>query len=275
MPNAPWGQFLWKYEFRPEDHDATEKNFLGHTGTFDGDDVIDIVVRQLACARFIARHLYNFFVADDVQVPSWPHEPPRDRDAIDQIVEALITSDYEIRPVLRVIFNSDFFEEARYQKVRSPVEVVAQTIRVTGGLPTTHPAWADVGYQPNLMGQELINPPTVEGWHTGAEWINSGALTQRVNFVSERLSDAKLSGVRDIVTRVTSNSGLSPEHIVDGCLDLLGPLEFSDKNRRELIDQVEAKGPIPQPTNGTTADVESRITDVLALIAVTREYQFG
>ncbi len=275
MPNSPWGQFLWKFEFRPEDHDATQKEFLGHTGRFNGEDIIDIIVQQPACARFIARHLYTFFVADDLQVPKWPHEPPRDPDAVDQIVEALLTSGFEMRPALRVIFNSDFFKQAAFQKVRNPVEVVAQTIRLTGGLPTTHPAWAGLAYQPKLMGQELINPPTVEGWHTGVEWINSGALTHRVNFVSERISDPTLSGVQDIVRRVSSNGGLSAEHIVDACLDLLGPLEFSHKNRQELIDQVEAKGPIPQSTNGTNGDLANRITDVLALIAVTREYQFG
>jgi uncharacterized protein (DUF1800 family) len=275
MPNSPWGQFPWKFEFRPGDHDPTEKSFLGHTGKLNGDDLIDIVVQQPACARFLARQLYNFFVADDVPVPSWPHEPPRDRNAVDQIVETLITSDYEMRPTLRLIFNSDFFKEASYQKVRSPVEAVAHTVRLTGGLATSDPAWADLAYQPNLMGQALINPPTVEGWHTGPEWINSGALTQRVNFVSERLSDLSLSGVRRIVTRISSNGSLSAENIVDGCLDLLGSLEFSDKNRRELIEQVEAKGPIAHRHNGSATEIESRITDVLALVAVTREYQFG
>ena len=51
-------------------HDYGEKTFLGETGNFDGGDIIDIIVKQRATARFISRHLYNFFVEDELQVPS-------------------------------------------------------------------------------------------------------------------------------------------------------------------------------------------------------------
>ena len=49
------------------------------------------------------------------------------------------------------------------------------------------------------MGQELLDPPSVEGWHTGREWINSGALINRVNFAAGRVGDTELSGVQDII----------------------------------------------------------------------------
>ena len=76
IPRFPYKRFPWFFKYRPEDHDFTEKSFLGHTGPFDGEDVVDIIVRQPACARFIARHLYNFFVADEPQIPAWNIEPP-------------------------------------------------------------------------------------------------------------------------------------------------------------------------------------------------------
>ena len=101
-----WGPHLWNYEFHPEDHDGAEKDYLGHTGKFDGFDVIDIIVRQPACHVFIARHLYNFFVADEPQVPAWPIEPPRNPEAIRTICESFVKNDYEIKPVLRTIFTS-------------------------------------------------------------------------------------------------------------------------------------------------------------------------
>ena len=78
IPRLPYGRFPWKFEYRPEDHDDGEKTFLGHKGNFNGEDIIDIVVQQPACAKFICRHLYNFFVADEPQVPAWRSEPPRD-----------------------------------------------------------------------------------------------------------------------------------------------------------------------------------------------------
>ena len=78
LPRLPYGRFPWKFEYRAEDHDDGEKTFLGHKGNFNGEDIIDIVVQQPACAKFICRHLYNFFVADEPQVPAWSIEEPRD-----------------------------------------------------------------------------------------------------------------------------------------------------------------------------------------------------
>ena len=75
IPRNPLGRFYWNFEYRPEDHDDGEKTFLGNTGNFDGQDIIDIVVNQPATARFLSRHLYNFFVADEPQVPSWNITP--------------------------------------------------------------------------------------------------------------------------------------------------------------------------------------------------------
>ena len=82
----PYGRLDWQYEYRDDDHDDGEKTFLGQQGAFDGEDVIDIICEQPATARFISRHLYNFFVADEPQVPAWDTVPPRDPDAIDTLV---------------------------------------------------------------------------------------------------------------------------------------------------------------------------------------------
>ena len=97
IPRAPYGRFPWKFEYRPEDHDDGEKEFLGHKGRFNGEDIIDIIVQQPACGRFICRHLYNFFVADEPQVPAWPIEPPRDQKAIDTLVGAFRDSKFDMQ----------------------------------------------------------------------------------------------------------------------------------------------------------------------------------
>ncbi|NJO33461.1 MAG: DUF1800 domain-containing protein, partial [Rhodospirillales bacterium] len=52
------------------------------------------------------------------------------------------------------------------------------------------------------MGQDLLNPPSVEGWHTGKEWINSGALMARINFVAEQVGNTSLPGVQAIIKRL-------------------------------------------------------------------------
>ncbi len=134
LPRLPYGRFPWKFEYRPEDHDDGEKTFLGHKGNFNGEDIIDIIVQQPACAKFICRHLYNFFVADEPQVPAWSIEEPRDP-AGDRHADARCSmeSKCEMKPVLRTLFKSDFFKNARYQHLKSPAEVVVGTLRLVGG----------------------------------------------------------------------------------------------------------------------------------------------
>ena len=273
-----WGPHLWNYEFHPENHDGTEKDYLGHSGKFDGFDVIDIIVRQPACHVFIARHLYNYFVEDEPQVPAWPIEPPRNPEAIRTICEAFVKNDYEIKPVLRTIFTSEFFKESMYKHVRNPAEVVAGTLRVTGALSEPHPDWEDVALEPMFMGQSLHDPPSVEGWHTGHEWINSGALVRRVNFMSDKFSDTSLPGVQDIIRRVAASNGtaMTAADLVDHCLDLMGPITVRDKTRQELVEYVAGEGGQVSWQSPEDFAHASRVTSkVLALISGTREYQFG
>jgi uncharacterized protein (DUF1800 family) len=278
MPRYPYGRFPWHFEFRPEDHDYTDKNFLGYTGPFNGEDIIDIVVRQPACARFVARHLYNFFVADEPQVPAWNIESPRDPAAIQLLMETFVKSNFEMKPVLRVLFNSDFFKEARFQKVKSPVELVVSTLRLTGDMRGPDPRLEATSKEPGYMGQDIMNPPSVEGWHTGKEWINSGSLVARINFVADRVSNVELPGVQDMIKRVAASSrrgAMTAEAFVDKCLDVLGPLEVSDATRKELVAQVESDGPISLGTDDDYARFSRRVGDTFALIAATREYQFN
>ena len=171
LPLYPYGHYESAFIYDENDHDDSEKTFLGKTGKFNGEDIIDIILEQPACPRFIARHLYNFFVADEPQVPAWQVEPPLDPEAIEILAEALVESDFEIKPVLRTLFNSKFFKESMYLKVKSPVEVIVGTLRATGELLGPDPRLVPFGQYPEYMGQGLHNPPSVEGWNSGKEWV--------------------------------------------------------------------------------------------------------
>ena len=266
----------WSFEYRSEDHDHGEKTFLGHTGNFDGEDIIDIIVQRPACARFISRHLYNFFVADEPPVPSWPTIDPQDPEAISLLSETFVDSGFEIEEVLRVLFNSDFFKAAAFRRVKSPAEVVAGTLRLTGDLKGPDPRWAELPYEAMHLGQEVLSPPSVEGWHTGKEWLNSGALINRVNFVAERVGNPDLPGVRDMVDHVAADGDtMTAEELVDRCLDAMGPLEVADGTRKELVEHAAGEGPIHWNGDGGREKSARRTADLFALIASTREYHFG
>jgi hypothetical protein len=274
IPRAPYGRFPWKFEYRPEDHDDGEKEFLGHKGNLNGEDIIKIILQQPACARFICRHMYNFFVADEPQVPAWSIEPPRDPKAVEAMAGVFRDSNYDIRSVLRFMFNSDFFKNARFQHVKSPAEVVAGTLRLVGGHEIPKPGYGELSMNTAYMGQDLLNPPSVEGWHTGREWINSGSLMARINFMAERIGDLSLPGVRAIVDRLKARGSLSPEQLVDSCLDLMGPLEVGADTKQQLLSQANEWGQISW-SNGGAATADQHVGEMLQLIVATREYQFA
>jgi hypothetical protein len=125
------------------------------------------------------------------------------------------------------------------------------------------------------MGQDLLNPPSVEGWHTGREWINSGSLMARINFVASQVGDASLPGVQAIIGRLKAKGKLSPDQLVDGCLDLLGPIEVGPDTRKELSAQATKWGDISWDDDSKAETATKHVGEMLQLIVATREYQFA
>ena len=271
IPRNPLGRFYWNFEYRPEDHDDGPKTFLGHTGNFDGQDIIDIVVKQPATARFLSRHLYNFFVADEPQVPSWNITPPNDPAAIDALIATYNETDGDIRAILRTLFNSDFFKNARYSRVKSPAELVIGTAKMAGNYQGPRPGFNQLAFECAYQGQELLNPPSVESWHTGAEWIDGGALVRRVNFAAGLLGDTSLPGVQSIVSNLRERGTMTPAQLVEACLELSGPVEVGEATYSELLEQARQGGDLAWDSD----DADKRVGVMLALIAASRDFQFA
>ena len=271
IPRNPLGRFYWNFEYRPEDHDDGEKTFLGYTGNFDGQDIIDIVVKQPATARFLSRHLYNFFVADEPQVPSWNITPPNDPAAIDALIATYNETDGDVRAMLRTLFNSDFFKEARYSRVKSPAELVIGTAKMAGNYQGPRPGFNQLAFECAYQGQELLNPPSVESWHTGAEWIDGGALVRRVNFAAGLLGDTSLPGVQAIVGVLRERGTMPPAQLVEACLELSGPVEVGEATYSELLEQARQGGDLTWDSE----EAERRVGVMLALIAASRDFQFA
>jgi uncharacterized protein (DUF1800 family) len=272
IPRYPYGVYPANFIYNPHDHDDGEKTFLGETGNWNGDDIVNIIVKQPAAARFVARHMYNFFVADDVQVPAWQNTPPQDPEAIKMLEDEYFRSNYDIRSMLRVLFNSDFFKNARFAKVKSPAEAVIGTMRLVGDFTTPKPGLPAITAEMRYMGQDLANPPTVEGWHTGKEWIDSGSLVERINFTADQMGNTNLPGVRAIVNRLGDEGPtLSAERLVDRSLELLGHYTVADDTHRMLVENVQKGGEL----RTGTADFSQRVGQTLQLIVATQEYLFA
>jgi uncharacterized protein (DUF1800 family) len=263
----PHGRLDWQFLYLPEDHDDTDKTFLGNTGRFNGEDIIDIIIQQPATAWFIASKLYAFFVAD-----------APDETAIQVLADEFQRSGGDIRQVMSTLFLSDFFQgqQARLARVKSPAELVAGTARLAGS--HQFPDWSTVNLamDANFMGQEILNPPTVEGWHTGAEWIDTGNLVERINSAAMEIGDVGQPGVRGVIDRIRSQGEVcSVEKLVDLCLESMGQFEVSKITRQGLLDYAQKRGALHFDRQDQVACSEQRVGEMLQLIVATREYQLA
>ena len=276
-PPFPYGRSNWQFRFDPADHDDEEKTFLGETGRWNGDDILDIICKQPSAARFIARHLYNFFVSDEPQIPAWRLTPPLDLELIQAMEKAYFDSGYDITAMLRVLFTSESFksESVRYAKVKSPAEMVAGTLRLVEEHREIKPGLFEVSQEPKFMGMDLMNPPTVEGWHTGREWIDSGTLVERINYASDLLGNTELPGVKSLIDRLMAQGAtLSPESFVDGCLEVIGPLQVQIETRDELVAYAQLGGELRHGSSSESSEFTRRSGEMFQMIASTAEFQF-
>jgi hypothetical protein len=125
------------------------------------------------------------------------------------------------------------------------------------------------------MGMDLMNPPTVEGWHTGQEWIDSGTLVERINFASSYLGQTGLPGVRALVDRLEARGArLSPEAFVEGCIDMIGCHNVTKDTREALIAHAKRGGDLRHGTDAERSEFTRRCGEMFQMLAATGEFQF-
>jgi len=266
----PYSRIAWHFDFRENDNDTGEKSFLGETGNFTGEDIIDIIAKQDATARFVSTRLFQYFAADEVD--------DEGEAVIKDMMDSYFESGYEIKAVLGTLFNSEYFksESARFARIKGPAETIVSAIRLAGTYREPTLGVNTVAHHAMFMGQTLLSPPSVEGWHEGTEWIDSGALVERVNFVAKELSDPTKPGIRKIIDRIAIQGGiLSPDDLVDQCLDLIGPIEVGDEARDALVEFATMGGDVDTDSLEEGGDDVQRVGDILRLIASTREFQLA
>jgi hypothetical protein len=120
-----------------------------------------------------------------------------------------------------------------------------------------------------------MNPPTVEGWHTGREWIDSGTLVERINYASDLLGNTELPGVKSLIDRLMAQgSTLSPEAFVDGCLEVIGPMQVQNETRDELVAYAQQGGELRHGSSSESSEFTRRSGEMFQMIASTAEFQF-
>ena len=171
----------WNYDdldfvINTEQHDAGGKTFLGHTGDFDGVDIIDIIMEQPATAEYVAGKIYRYYVRDELN-----------SELQTELGNVFREADYEVAALLETMFLSkDFYNAASVGvHIKSPVELAISTYRKLGL--NYVPGVPDFNGATGALGQTLFRPPTVAGWAGGRSWITPGLLLERGNFARDVL----------------------------------------------------------------------------------------
>jgi uncharacterized protein (DUF1800 family) len=156
------------FVFRKGAHDTGTKTVLGTTGSFNGDDVLDILLKKEQTAIFITIKMYKFFVNENV-----------DQDKVKYLANRFYKSNYNISKLLDDIFTSNWFYDDKNigVKIKSPIELMA-------GMRRYMPMVLDNDdvqlFFEKVLGQILFYPPNVAGWAGGKNWIDSSTLMIRL-----------------------------------------------------------------------------------------------
>lgn len=156
------------FVIREKAHDEDIKTFMGDTGNFTGDDILNKLLANKQTARFLTRKIYLWFI----------NEQP-DEEKIEKLADEFYASDYNIGQLMRSILMSDWFYEEKNigTKIKSPVDLITGFRRSFG---IEFKDEQVMLFLQRILGQTLGYPPNVAGWKDGKPWIDSSTLIFRL-----------------------------------------------------------------------------------------------
>ena len=225
-------------------------------GMQDGIDLINAVAAHPKTGPRLARKLYGFFISE-------ADEP--DAGLIDEVSGLYYSTGYEIAPMVRrLLLSSQFRDPANYYKRYSwPTEFVVRALKEVGW---TGFSLGDALTPLTNMGQLLLEPPDVSGWHLGRGWFSTGAMLARMNFASQLATNQKFA-LRDSFRGV----GSTPESVLSEALDRLMPAEFDPGGQAALTDYLRSGG----AWTGSDSQLLTKVPGLVHLIAGSGEYQLN
>lgn len=219
------------FVFRPNQHDNGVKTFLGIKGRLTGEDILEIILDQPQTPVFLADKLFRYFVNNDVL----------DREFIKELAREIKAQNYEMLPVLEMMFSHESFyaTQNRGTAVKSPVYLIVHLCRL---FHIEIQRDADLGFLQRALGQQLLYPPNVAGWEGGRAWINNTTLMLRLNLAQMLLKRERFD------------------------LAAATPLEAMEANRAHTyIDIVEDAASLTRYFSGTPYDRLEEVTKDLIL----------
>jgi Uncharacterized protein conserved in bacteria len=156
--------------FDPPNHDTGRKTILGRTANFDATSLVNLLLQQEQCPRFIAERLWFRYASATEPIP----ERTRAR---------MVAEFPEPRRMLRAMFSDEAFLATARTLPKQPVEWLVGAMRQLGIRLAAMPVETatKILYDMRDRGGQLpFAPPGVNGWPAGTAWLTSAAAQFRL-----------------------------------------------------------------------------------------------
>ena len=255
------------YVFQANQHDTGSKTFMGKTGNFNGDDIIDTVLARPESGRFITTKLWEYLA----------YQNP-DSSIIDRLSDVYFKNNYELKPVVQAILTApEFLSDQAYRGlVKGPVEYTVGMIKDFGGANIQE----NILTASNGMGQVLFNPPTVKGWDGGLSWINSSYFFNRSNMADSLADMRNQTGFRYNPYTLLNGQTASASAAVTQLVNLLLDGQTSDTVKSALTSYLDGGQNLKasdftaasNPTTPAAKAIDARVRGTLHLIMSSPDY---
>ncbi|MEO7446397.1 MAG: DUF1800 family protein [Ferruginibacter sp.] len=288
-------------------NNTTIANQTGAAGANEFDLFFDMLFtrQQTTIAKYVCRRLYRFFVYYDIDANV-------EANVIVPLSQALVSNNWEMLPVLKLLFKSEHFYDVanRGVMIKSPLDFITGTLR-TLNINTTPPASATQitnqynvwnyfqNYGNNNLEQAYGLVPNVSGWKAYYQdptyyqnWINSNAIQKRASLLTSFISGFTTSSTSIKVDAIAfvlqfPNAVVQdPDQLIDLLIQYLLPVDLPANYKYDTKVQTLLAGQITNnywtmawnnyvasPTTTNANTVRTRLNSLLTTLLQLAEYQ--
>jgi len=262
------------FRFDEERHDEGAKTVLGHNGSLDGDDVVDILCQRPRMSEFLVNKVWEWFVY-----------PSPDATLGGRCTNKKKKSGLNVKTLLGEIMRSDEFYSDKAERAiyKNPVDFVVPTLRQLGVGPILSKRVTDsVDFQyrqlgpvvagsaaMKQMGMQMLYPPDVSGWPHGAKWISSATMVARIGWADGLFGISQASGLKEFSAYGLFEKDATPGGVVKKLVSIFDAPIPQSKMGGLVSAAAQAMG------GSLTEDNANRTADSVArLIFASPEFQF-
>lgn len=249
--------------FTSSRHDSNSKQFssfynnaviTGRTGSTAGDlelaDLLNMIFsKDLEVSKFFAKKIYRFFVYAEIDAAT-------ETNVIEPMALALRTNNWDIKPMLILLFKSEhFFDDLnRAVQIKAPLDHVISICRewnivfpnaVTEYV-DAYGMWNYIMSVAALEQQNIGDPPNVAGWPAYYQtpqyyelWVNTDTLPKRNQFSDLMIGNGYTRNSKKIIIDAVAftlslPNASDPNQLINDVLDIIFQMPLTQQSKDQL-----------------------------------------